>query len=253
MAGLEWLPFAAGRPAADLAFEEVLLDEFRASPGTERAVLRTWVGAPAVVVGRSQDPKKVVHLHNCRADGVGVYRRCSGGGAVIHDSGNLNITLVLDRAAWRLPLDPRRSFAWCARIVTGFLAEQGLETGSGRISDILAGPKGCDSAALRKVSGTAQARRGRALLWHATLLLSMPLRVLDRYLPVPPDRPGIPHQEYVANLVGLGVELSTAEAERALARSAGRVLERDVVRLVPGQATAALDAKAAEDYPDLSL
>ncbi|MCH7494240.1 lipoate--protein ligase family protein [bacterium] len=250
---MDWLPLATGRPAVDLAFEEALLEEFRASPGTERVLLRTWVGAPAVVIGRSQDPRKVVHIHACKADGVGVYRRCSGGGAVIHDSGNLNITLVLDRPSWRLPLDPRRSFAWCARIVTGFLAEHGLETGSGRISDITAGPRGCAPDEMRKVSGTAQARRGRALLWHATLLLSMPVKVMDRYLPVPADRLGIPHSDYAANLASMGVELSTAEAERGLAMSAGRVLERDVVKLVPGMATAAMEAKAAADYPDLSL
>lgn len=249
---IRWVPFAAGDPPVDLAWEEALLDETRADPGTERAVLRTWVGAPAVVIGRSQDPREVVHLDACRADGVGVYRRCSGGGAVVHDAGNLNVALVIDRVAWKVPLDPKRSFAWCSRIVTRFLSDLGLESGFGRVSDVLAGPAGCGQDGLRKVSGTAQARRGRALLWHGTLLLSMPISTMDRYLPIPPDRPGIPHDDYVTNLADLGKGMGTPEAERRIADAAASVLDGDVVRVATGPPGDHVVERAARDYPDLS-
>ena len=195
---------------------------------------------------RSQKVGEVVHRESCIESGVGIYRRCSGGGAVLHGEGNLNLSLVLDREYWKIPLDPKSSFLWCGRFLTDWLSSLGLNTGVGRISDILAGHE-----SLRKVSGTAQARRGSALLWHGTLLLRE-LEEMERFLPIPPDRPGIPHSDYLSNLSLLGVPQSVAEAEAGWKKSVSTILKREIVEIEPETVFAKVK-EFLPNYPNLSF
>ena len=103
-----------------------------------------------------------------------------------------------------MPLDPKKSFEWLSIIIQRFLNKNGLSSSTGRISDILASNGGD----FKKVSGTAQARRGSALLWHSTLMIETPVERIVRYLPIPPDRPGLKHEDYVTNLKNLNVKKS---------------------------------------------
>ena len=60
-------------------------------------VLRLWEPrVPAVVVGRSSPVEKEVNLEFCRAHGVEVFRRCSGGQTIVTGPGCLMYALVLD-------------------------------------------------------------------------------------------------------------------------------------------------------------
>ncbi len=196
------LDYSAEDPKIDLSIEECLLEDVKSNP--DNVWLRFWRGRDSVIVGKSQDIEEVCNIEKCIEDEVGVYRRFSGGGAVFHDFGNLNIAIALDRKKWNLPLDPKKSFEWLSVIIQRFLNKNGLSSSTGRISDILASNGGD----FKKVSGTAQARRGSALLWHSTLMIETPVERIVRYLPIPPDRPGLKHEDYVTNLKNLNVKKS---------------------------------------------
>ena len=86
-------------PAVNLALEEALV---RAVPPVP--VLRIWQNDTCVVLGRGQRLHREANVAACAAAGVAILRRASGGGAVYHDLGNLNITLAgtrLGAGAWR--------------------------------------------------------------------------------------------------------------------------------------------------------
>jgi lipoate---protein ligase len=183
--------------AANLAIDERLL-------GQGEEALRFWECAqPTVVVSRGARLEEQVRVDACKADGVHVLRRSSGGGAVILGAGCLNYSLVFSLAArprWR---DVRRS----VREILSRMAE----TLRAEVCDP------CDLAWNgRKVSGNAQRRIAGALLHHGTLLYSFDAELAGRYLLEPKRRPeyrqGRTHTEFLGNL-----PLSAAEIQRRLA------------------------------------
>ena len=81
---------------ASIALDEALLESAELNDGSAE-VLRLWEPrVPAVVVGRSSPVEKEVNLEFCRAHGVEVFRRCSGGQTIVTGPGCLMYALVLD-------------------------------------------------------------------------------------------------------------------------------------------------------------
>ena len=154
-------------PVANLALEEALV---RAVPAV--SLLRIWQNGPCVVLGRGQRLHREANVTACAAAGVVVARRASGGGAVYHDLGNLNITMAVPGWVPGLAGD-------LAALVAGVLRRLALApTVTGR--GVFAGPV--------KVSGLAsQLTRGAALA-HATLLVTTPATRVAAFLaPAPAD------------------------------------------------------------------
>ena len=203
-------------PAACLAWDEALLD--LVEDGECHAALGFWE-APShcVVMGYGQDPAREVHRDACRSDGVPVLRRCSGGGTVLQGPGCLSYALVL-------PIDWHPELATVggtnahvmgcqrdalARVVPGGLAVCGH-------TDLVWNG--------RKVSGNAQRRRQRALLFHGTFLHRMDLALVTRWLRPPSSEPayraGRAHEAFVANLPCAPDAIRDALAEAWLATPA---------------------------------
>ena len=78
-------------PAYNLALEEAL---FKTAVHTRSGFLMLWINSPVVVVGRYQNAAEEVNLAFIRDHHIRVVRRMSGGGAVYHDAGNLNYTII---------------------------------------------------------------------------------------------------------------------------------------------------------------
>ncbi len=85
-------------PAEDLALDEAMLieaDEGRGSPA-----VRFWEPRDyAVILGASCRLGNDVQLDACRADGVPILRRSSGGGTVVIGPGTLNVSVILPETA----------------------------------------------------------------------------------------------------------------------------------------------------------
>lgn len=74
----------------NLALEEALLRELREG----QCCLYLWVNDRSVILGNNQCAYLECSPEICRSRGIAVARRRSGGGAVYHDSGNLNFTFL---------------------------------------------------------------------------------------------------------------------------------------------------------------
>jgi lipoate-protein ligase A len=81
-------------PAENLACDEALLDGCEA--GGVEEILRFWESPKHfVVVGYANKVVREVNVAACKAQGVPIFRRCSGGGTVVQGPGCLNYALVL--------------------------------------------------------------------------------------------------------------------------------------------------------------
>lgn len=198
---MRYLDLAGPDPVTSLALDEALLLEAEEGRGGE--VLRLWEWpTPVVVLGSACRIAEDVHVEACRADGVPILRRSSGGGTVLWGRGCLLYSLIprLDRAA---PLaEIRPSYAWILGEIAQALGVQGL--GQEGISDLaLAG---------RKLSGNAQQRKRSHLLHHGTLLHGLDLDLVERYLRPPPRQPeyraGRPHHSFLCQLPLTAREIS---------------------------------------------
>jgi lipoate-protein ligase A len=193
---MDLLELTLASPEEDLALDEALL--LAAEAGQAGEVLRLWERpGPAVVLGSGCKLAEDVDVAACRAGGVPVLRRSSGGGTVLLGRGCLCFSLVLayDRAAALSEIRP--SFAWILQRVIAGLAVPGVEQAG--ISDL--------AVAGRKFSGNAQQRKRHHLLHHGTLLYDMDLAAVSRYLRQPARQPeyraGREHGSFLCNL-GLG-------------------------------------------------
>jgi lipoate---protein ligase len=180
--------------AENLALDEALLAGAEAG-GPE--VLRVWQWPSAAVVlgagGRIADD---VDEERCRADGVPLARRSSGGGTVLLGPGCLLYSVVLAFARDPALTQVASSYRYVlARIMAGLAT----------LDPDLAVRGSSDLARLdRKVSGNAQQRKRTHLLQHGSLLYDFDLDRIADYLKPPPRQPDYrqqrSHRDFLANL-----------------------------------------------------
>ncbi len=159
-------------PSADgwhnLAVDEWLLDHLE----EDAFLLSFYVNENAVIIGRNQNPWKECALDAMARDGVQLVRRVTGGGAVYHDTGNLNYSLIAGQG--RYDQDGQYELILRALRSLGIPCER-----SGR-NDLLAGG--------RKFSGSAFCQRGNIRQHHGTLLVGAALDRLPLYLQPDPRK-----------------------------------------------------------------
>ncbi len=202
---MKYLDQTLGGPAEDLACDEALLDACEEDP--RESVLRVYEPRrTCVVVGFGNALATEVDLDACRAAEVPVLRRASGGGTVVLGVGCLAYSLVLSIEAEPALTGVTGTNTWIMsrqRECFARLLGEGVEV-AGYTDLVWRG---------RKFSGNAQRRRSRAVLFHGTLLLSMELAWIERYLRMPTLRPAYradrPHREFVGNL---GLEATAVKA-----------------------------------------
>lgn len=174
-------------PAWNLALDEYLLTAF-----TDEA-LTLWRNGPSVIIGKNQNAMEEIDLDFVRTHQIPVVRRLTGGGAVFHDLGNINYTLVQACQAGDF-----NNYAKFTRPIVDFLATLGVQAElSGRNDLLIDG---------QKFSGNAQAVRGGRILHHGTLLFSADLSRLTGALrpqPVKLESKGVKSvSSRVTNLAG---------------------------------------------------
>ncbi len=153
-------------PYWNLALEETLLHQV--SPG--QCILYLWQNQRTVVIGRNQHPSNECRIQDLEADGGHLVRRLSGGGAVYHDLGNLNFTFLTRRADYNVEKQTETILEAVRSL--GIPAEK-----NGR-NDL--------TARGGKFSGHAYYQSGDQCYHHGTLMLSVDLSPLERYLSISP-------------------------------------------------------------------
>ena len=138
-------------PAFNLALEEYVLTRL-----TGEFIL-LWRNARAVIIGRNQNAAEEVDMDYAREHNISVHRRISGGGAVFHDLGNINYTVIKEQG--------KNDFGCYAEFtgpVIEFLAQMGVAAELAGRNDLTV--KGM------KISGNAQAAKNGRIMHHGTLL-----------------------------------------------------------------------------------
>jgi lipoate---protein ligase len=203
---MQFLSLSCDRHEANLAVDDALLDEAEAA-SQPRETLRIWEPvAPLVVVGYPSHVSREVHEETCQRLGIPIFRRISGGAAIVTGPGCLMYAVVLSyelRPALR-SLDAAHSLV--------------METMASALASLVPGVarRGiCDLTYRdRKFSGNSVRCRRQHMLYHGTVLCDFALELIEECLAMPPRVPDYrasrDHREFVTNLPVAPQQLSDA-------------------------------------------
>lgn len=131
-------------------------------------ILYYYVNTNAVIIGRNQNAWKECNLSNMDKDGVQLVRRHTGGGAVYHDSGNLNFSFIMNERDYDLERQ--------LKVITDAVSALGVHAEVSGRNDIL-----IDG---RKFSGNAFGLAHGNRSHHGTILVNADLDKFGDYLNV---------------------------------------------------------------------
>ncbi len=157
-------------PFYNLAMEEYL---FNLNDKTDYLLL--WRNEPTIVIGKHQNTIEEINADYVREKQIHIVRRITGGGAVYHDLGNLNYSLII-KSNYEGGYDFRRFTLPIVKALErlNIKAEQ-----SGRNDITIDG---------KKFSGNAQFVSKGKLLHHGTLLFDSEMEELAKALKVSKDK-----------------------------------------------------------------
>lgn len=157
-------------PHYNLAFEEYVLKNIDA--GEE--ILLLWQNEPSVIIGSFQNTLEEINSDFIERNGINVVRRITGGGAVYHDFGNLNYSLIVPNAGTEI------DFKTFTQPLVSALEKMGVKTEQTGRNDI--------TIMERKFSGNAQYLWKNRLLHHGTILFDSKLEDVQSALKVKPGK-----------------------------------------------------------------
>lgn len=167
---LNHLDLTTTDPAWNLAMEQYVFD----SLPRDRAYLMLWQNDNAIIIGKHQNTLAEINEAYVKEHGIRVVRRLSGGGAVYHDMGNLNYTLITDDTPGAMDF-----VRFCQPVVRA-LEKCGVHAQLNGRNDMTIGGQ--------KFSGNAQYRRDGRVMHHGTILFDSDPHVLASALQVDEEK-----------------------------------------------------------------
>jgi len=184
------------RAAQNIALNRALLEARQANEAPP--TLRFLRFTPAALLGFHQSAEQELNLDYCRAQGVTIQRRITGGGAIYFDETQLGWELYLHRSDLACADMQAISQRICTAAARGMQA-LGVAAQYRPRNDI--------EVDGRKISGSGGAFDGDALLFQGTLLIQFDVEKMLRVLRIPAeklsDKAIASARERVANLADL--------------------------------------------------
>lgn len=156
--------------AFNLAMEEFLLRHLELNEDH----LLFYINDPSIIIGKHQNTHEEINHEFVESHKLNVVRRLSGGGAVYHDHGNLNFSILTPS------VNKFNDFQALTRPIVDALNNLNIPAQLSGRNDIVVGD--------RKVSGNAQYRSGNKMFCHGTLLFNSNLEALVKALRVGSDK-----------------------------------------------------------------
>ena len=163
---MNYLNLKTTDPAFNLAVEEYVFDYLP----RDRMYVMLWQNDNAIIIGKNQNTLAEINASYVKQQGIRVVRRLSGGGAVYHDMGNLNFTVIADAQGESLDFG-----RFCALVVKA-LQRVGVKAEINGRNDMTIDGK--------KFSGNAQYLRQGRVMHHGTILFDSNASVLANALQV---------------------------------------------------------------------
>ena len=163
---MNYLNLTSTDPAFNLAVEEYVFDYLP----RDRMYVMLWQNDNAIIIGKNQNTLAEINESYVKEQGIRVVRRLSGGGAVYHDMGNLNFTVIADAQGENLDFG-----RFCALVVKA-LQRVGVHAEINGRNDMTIDGK--------KFSGNAQYLRQGRVMHHGTILFDSNASVLANALQV---------------------------------------------------------------------
>ena len=154
----------------NMAFDEYALEQLP----LDEPLFFLWQNRSAVIIGLNQNAYAEVDINYLHQHDIVLARRITGGGAVYHDLGNLNYTIV-GRSS-----DIERDYPEYARHMQQALQALGVQAELSGRNDILVDG--------RKVSGYAKRVYKDRLMVHGTLMYDVDIEKLTKALTPPTEK-----------------------------------------------------------------
>lgn len=158
-----------------IAFDEALIELHKA--GHVPDTLRFLRFPPTALVGRHQAVSHELRLEHIRANGIGIVRRITGGGAIYLDPGQVGWELVLSRRRLPMPTLGDYTRAICEAAAHGLSKAFGIAARFRPRNDI--------EVDGRKISGTGGFFDGDTLIYQGTVLVDVDPGAMMACLNVP--------------------------------------------------------------------
>lgn len=162
----------------NMAAEEAILEAV--GEGSAPTTVRFWRNDKAVIIGRFQCPTLEIDPVACKEYDVKIVRRFTGGGAVYHDIGNLNYTVVARKPDENFTGNLLKDMEVVGNAVVKGLSHLGIKAEFKPINDIEFDGK--------KISGMAGSLRRGAFFVHGCLLVNSELSILAKVLKVSKEK-----------------------------------------------------------------
>lgn len=180
----------------NMAIDEALLSCF--DPVSSLPILRLYGWSPpAFSCGRFQQPEEILRLERCRADGIPVVRRITGGGVIYH-ARELTYSLVCPAAVIPDSRSVKAAFFHLTAFLIAFYRRLGLSPchavdyhrDGRRLGErtplCFAGTESCDILlGGRKIGGNAQRRLKEIIFQHGSIPLQQMTEIGAHYLQAP--------------------------------------------------------------------
>ena len=156
-------------PEFNLALEEYALTQLR------QEMIILWRNSASVIIGKNQNAIEEIDVDYTRNNNINVIRRQSGGGAVFHDLGNINFTII-----GRIGSNDFNNYEKFTAPICAFLQSLGINAKlEGRNDLVING---------LKFSGNAQAVKNDWIMHHGTLLFNADMSHLAKALKPKPAK-----------------------------------------------------------------
>ncbi|ARJ19276.1 lipoate--protein ligase [Staphylococcus sp. HMSC74F12] len=158
-------------PTLNLAMEEYVLKQLP----SEESYFLFYVNRPSIIVGKNQNTIEEVNKEYIDEHHIDVVRRISGGGAVYHDTGNLNFSFITDDDG-----NSFHNFKKFTEPIVQALQSLGVNAEMTGRNDIQVGSA--------KISGNAMVKVKDRMFSHGTLMLNSELDEVQNALRVNPAK-----------------------------------------------------------------
>jgi lipoate-protein ligase A len=154
---------------AQIAFDEALIELHKA--GSVPDTVRFLRFPPTALIGRHQAMSHEVRVGHCKANGIGLVRRITGGGAIYFDEGQIGWELVLSRKRMPMPSLGDYTRAICEAVAHGLSKAFAIDARFRPRNDIEVGGQ--------KLCGTGGFFDGDTLFYQGTVLIDVdPARMM---------------------------------------------------------------------------